>query len=608
MSQVTKSATLPKNWASAQLLSSRGSSPRHYWLLVAALLVNALISVLFFFVVRDREQELLQTEVERRGRLHARAVQAAINRNMAALDALAGLFSAYGVPDRNAFRTFIESGELLTEDLQALEWIPRVTDAQRERFEVLARETWRPGFQFTEVDTHGKLVRAAGRAEYFPVYYVEPLRGNAAAVGFDLVSNPTRKEALLRARDSGEMVTTGRIRLVQEPGTQFGILIFRPLYRPGSPQQTVTGRRTSLHGYALGVVRLGDMLHSALGKTRPEGLEYSLADESAPAAERVLHQSEAWTDETAGPLRMRVELTIPGRTWRLSFRPTLELVAAFGPTRAREMLLGGLTYTVILATFLGFYFVRLVRHSREIERLAEHLQHLIVELEAKNAELEQYAYTVSHDLQAPLVTIQGFLNLLKEDLSAGDAERIEQDMARISSATYSMKQLLSELLDLAHVGHVRNPPETVSLAKLTSEVVELLGVQIAEGGVEIEIDPNMGVVVGDRLRLLELFQNLIENAVKFMGDQPTPRVTIGARQDDEGIVYFVRDNGVGIDPRFHEKVFDLFQRLNPSLDGTGVGLTLVKRIVEWHGGQVWVESEGPGRGATFCFRLVAYRA
>ena len=111
------------------------------------------------------------------------------------------------------------------------------------------------------------------------------------------------------------------------------------------------------------------------------------------------------------------------------------------------------------------------------------------------------------------------------------------------------------------------------------------------------------VVDGDRHRLLEVFQNLIENAVKFRSGQGEPVVEVGSRPGPDGPVVYVRDNGVGIDPRYHDRVFGLFERLDPRVEGTGVGLALVKRIVEVHGGRVWVESEGAGKGSAFCFTL-----
>ncbi len=225
------------------------------------------------------------------------------------------------------------------------------------------------------------------------------------------------------------------------------------------------------------------------------------------------------------------------------------------------------------------------------------------EIETKNAEMERFTYTVSHDLRSPLITIRGFLGLLAKDVDAGDATRMRRDMERIAAAVETMSQLLEELLELSRIGRVVNPPQEVQFGALAWEAVARVAGQIAERGVEVEVTPDLPAVQGDRTRLLEVLQNLIENGVSFMGDQQQPRIEIGARLDHQPVVWFVADNGIGIDPRYHDKVFGLFERLDGSTTGTGIGLALVKRIVEVHGGRVWVESEGIGRGSTFCFTL-----
>ncbi len=245
----------------------------------------------------------------------------------------------------------------------------------------------------------------------------------------------------------------------------------------------------------------------------------------------------------------------------------------------------------------------IVRDITERTRVEEERAEMFRELEAKNAELERYAYTLSHDLKSPLVTIRGFLGLLERDLAAGDADRVERDLARVHAAAATMSRLVDELLELSRVGRVVHTYETFSCVELVQEAAELVAGQIREGGVNIEISPDLPTLFGDRVRLLEVFQNLIDNAVKFMGDQDQPRITVGVETRGDDPVIFVRDNGIGIDSRYQERVFGLFDRLDTSVEGTGVGLALVKRIVEVHGGRVWVESEGEGRGSSFCIVL-----
>jgi PAS domain S-box-containing protein len=225
------------------------------------------------------------------------------------------------------------------------------------------------------------------------------------------------------------------------------------------------------------------------------------------------------------------------------------------------------------------------------------------ELQDKNAELERFTYTVSHDLKSPLITIKGFAGALLHDAIAGRYQRLESDLRRIADAADKMGGLLGNLLELSRIGRIMNPPSDVNLAELTQEVVGLLAGTITEHKVEVVIQPGLPMVYGDQRRLAQVLQNLIENAVKFMGNQPNPRIEIGTRKDREEQVIYVQDNGIGVDPHYHETVFGLFNKLDTGTQGTGIGLALVRRIVEIHGGRVWVESQGKGFGATFCFTL-----
>ena len=246
------------------------------------------------------------------------------------------------------------------------------------------------------------------------------------------------------------------------------------------------------------------------------------------------------------------------------------------------------------------------RLSQEIEqrkKAERKMEAQNTELERKNAELERYAYTVSHDLKNPLVTISGFLGLLHQDAVKGDLERVHHDINIIDKATQKMRRLLDDLLDLSRVGQVINPPSAVLLFDLAHEAAQQLDLALRTRGVTIIIDETMPQVHGDDARLLEVYVNLIENAIKFMGEQPEPRIEVGARQQDDAVICHVRDNGIGIEADYQTLIFGLFERLDQSIEGTGVGLALVKRIVEAHGGRVWVESAGLEQGSTFFFTL-----
>ncbi|NJC96384.1 MAG: hypothetical protein C3F07_05525 [Anaerolineales bacterium] len=239
-----------------------------------------------------------------------------------------------------------------------------------------------------------------------------------------------------------------------------------------------------------------------------------------------------------------------------------------------------------------------------LEDELNHRQSLIDELEAKNAELEQFTYTVSHDLKSPLVTITGFLSFLEKDALEGRMDRIKSTVRRISSAAEKMQLLLNDLLELSRIGRLMNPPEDVPFETIVHEAIDHVRGRLDAVNAIVEIQRDFPVIRGDRARLVEVVQNLLDNAAKYSPPGVIPRIEIGTSGVNERgcPIFYVRDNGIGIEPQFHERIFGLFNKLDSQTEGTGVGLALVKRIIEVHNGRIWVESE-KGKGTTFHFTL-----
>ncbi len=226
---------------------------------------------------------------------------------------------------------------------------------------------------------------------------------------------------------------------------------------------------------------------------------------------------------------------------------------------------------------------------------------LVRELERRNAEMEQFTYTVSHDLKSPLVTIKGFADVLNQDLASGELGSAGGDLLRITTAADRMMSLLDDLLDLSRVGRVGGPLVPVVLSEVLGEALERVSGPARAAGVLLRVSGRVcGVVLGDRGRLVEVFQNVLENGVKYGGGGV---VEVSGVVASGRVVVSVRDWGLGIEPRHRERIFGLFEKLDPKSPGTGVGLALVKKVVEFHGGRVWVESAGPGTGSTFVVDL-----
>jgi PAS domain S-box-containing protein len=239
----------------------------------------------------------------------------------------------------------------------------------------------------------------------------------------------------------------------------------------------------------------------------------------------------------------------------------------------------------------------------ELQNELTERKRLIEELEVKNAELERFTYTVSHDLKSPLITIKGFLGFLEQDSLSGNQARLRGDIQRISDATNKMQSLLNELLNLSRVGRLVNQSQQISFNEVVQEAIDIVQGRLQTNKIKVQVQKNMPKIYADHPRIVEILQNLIDNAAKFARFHPNPLIEIGQDgYEEEKPIFFVRDNGIGIDEAHHERIFGLFNKLDADSEGTGVGLALVKRIVELHGGRIWVKSEA-GKGATFYFTL-----
>ena len=244
-----------------------------------------------------------------------------------------------------------------------------------------------------------------------------------------------------------------------------------------------------------------------------------------------------------------------------------------------------------------------IRHlNAQLGALNERLTERNQDLERVNKELDGFAYIASHDLQEPFRHIEIFVQFLENDLAEQVNDETRYLLDQIRQNTGIASQLLKDLRTLSRVTRTRNPYRTTDLTKVTAEVLQRFEYSLVERNVEVRTD-DLPVVVCDKMKIAELLHNLISNALKY-NDKARPMVRIGARPEGDGHVIFVKDNGIGISPRYHEYVFQPCRRIpyKDSVKGTGLGLTISRKIVEEHGGRMWVESE-TGKGTTFLFSL-----
>lgn len=325
-----------------------------------------------------------------------------------------------------------------------------------------------------------------------------------------------------------------------------------------------------------------------------------------PAAERIFGWQAA---EVVGASAARLAAdrfdwaTAPGATTQI--RETVGR-RKDGTSFAMDLAVGGFHFQGRRA------YTAVVRDITERRRAEEQLRFYAEELRAKNAELarsnqelDDFAYIASHDLKEPLRGIHNYATFLLED----HADRLDEDgrakLATLTRLASRMEQLIDSLLQFSRVGRVELSTQDTDLDEIVRAALESLQITLQEERVEVRLPARLPTVRCDRIRVGEVFQNLIANAVKY-NDKPGKWVEIGCRDGGGGPpVLYVRDNGIGMQPRHHEAIFRMFKRLHGRDKfggGTGVGLTIVKKIVERHGGRIWVEST-PGEGTTFYFTL-----
>ncbi|MCB0279325.1 MAG: HAMP domain-containing histidine kinase [Calditrichaeota bacterium] len=218
------------------------------------------------------------------------------------------------------------------------------------------------------------------------------------------------------------------------------------------------------------------------------------------------------------------------------------------------------------------------------------------ELKFKNLELEKFLYTVSHDLKNPLITINNYLGLIQQENEGHEA--VLNYIRVISSASKQMYKLLDDLIKLALIDKIPTRYDEFSMEKLISEIKRYFAYELNAGFLEFNIQDRLPVILGDEQRLTEVFKIIIDNSIKYRKPEQAVTIRLEHAESDNDYLFSISDDGLGIPPKYLEKVFDIFERLDPETDGTGIGLSIAKSIIQYHGGTIWIESDGENKGST----------
>ncbi len=335
--------------------------------IVLIVVAGTALSIAAFLLVHSLESQrqvraFERIAIEEFGHLENSLEEAVVDK----VHSIRGLYAASGFVTRSEFKVFVSNLDKHGTTIQAFEWIPRVPESSRAAYEKAAQADGHPGFRFTERERQGRMIPAGSRAEYFPVYYVQPLQGNEAAFGFDLGSNSTRLKALRKARDTGGLVATERITLVQEDRDQFGFLVFLPVFGSGAVPATVAMRRKTLTGFVLGVYQIAGIVRESLAGREPRepGIEIYIFDASGPPGRQLLYPKNASAqsaEELTLPISIAKTLPVADRDWKVVIAPAGGVLSNELLWHPWAALVAGLLFTALLS---GYSTFGLVQRSR----------------------------------------------------------------------------------------------------------------------------------------------------------------------------------------------------------------------------------------------------
>ena len=615
------------------------------------LTTGAITSATLFGQLRSLESRRTESEFGRLAERRFDAVERAVEDQVFVLTALQSFFNASEHVTRDEFTRAAEPYLTQYGGIAALAWSPRVLSGERAKYESMAREDGIEGFQIKERDGHGKLVRSAVRATYFPMYYLEPFYGNEGAMGFDVATDFVRLAAMTRARDQNQLAATAPLTLVHDAPGRISFLLYSPVYDRKGLTYSEAGRRECLQGYLMAAVRPADLIEQALALLDPVAIDLNIVDAtvaSSPSPVDYHHSAgkdvgQSVTPHTHSSLRASRLLDVGGRVWDVECCAASSFVEANASFAAFWAPVSVLALSILVAGWV----TTMTGRARQVEALVEQrtatLRETNVKLEAGlqrehrvTAELgkaiqelgkakeaaeaaarskSEFLANMSHEIRTPMTAILGFSEtLLDSDLREHNRLEVVHTIRRNGE---HLLDIINDILDLSRIESGRMEVERIRChpVRVAAEVKSLMQVRADAKALSLEIEsdgPLPDTIETDPTRLRQILINLVGNAVKFteaggvrllLRYVPSDPTSFEPRMQFEVI-----DTGIGMTESQLAKAFQAFTQADASttrqFGGTGLGLMISQRLAHRLGGDITARS-APGKGSVFRVTVAA---
>ncbi len=555
------------------------------------------------------------------------------------------LQSLYNTNKEINYAQFQKFTELLLKDndyIRALEWIPRIESDSRISF-VAKQNLQFDGFQIKELMPNKSLRLSSHKKEYFPVNFIQPLKGNENALGLDLGSNKSRRSTLEYARDTAEITATEQISLVQDKASSKDFLMVAPIYENGTIPTTLELKNQTLKGFVLGVFQINSLINRVNVQAQEEGLLLTLVDLDSDVSPLLFGQAlkhdyqfdifvpqRSWQLQLTMSDALRTQvLTPPIYNWAIFVGIIISTLLALSAFALSRISLDALELKILNTKIkdhnqnleakvqertqsiakkndeLKSNVNQLTQSREALNKLMHELKHQKEEAEQKsielarsNKELDEFAYVASHDLKAPLRGIDQLASWIEEDMASNDMDEVPEHLAAIRQRTSRLEKLLIDLLDYSKVGRHEEKLSEIDSKKLIEDIFIL---NAPSPSCKLSFNNHFPKALTVTAQFELIIRNLIGNAIKH-SDKEELHIEFDCEEENNAYMFSIKDNGPGIDSMHFDQIFQMFKTLKPrdKVEGSGMGLALVKKVVNSYGGNVYVESS-LGKGTTFFF-------